>query len=146
MKNAWPSWRPGEIASVDSNILIYASAQDAGEKTPIARQLLRDLGLRSGMVSVQTLGEFFVTAVRKYKVSSADALNAIVLWQNAFTIIGSQSSVLVHAINIVDRYDLQFWDAMLLSAVKEAGANVLFSEDLQGGQIIDGVRIINPFV
>jgi predicted nucleic acid-binding protein len=145
MENAWRSWRLGETASVDSNILIYAGAEDAGDKTQTARKLLRELGLRHGVVAVQALGEFFVNAVRRYRINLDDALHAIVLWQSAFTTIAAQPAALVHAIRLVRRFDLQFWDAMLIATLAENGVRVLFSEDLQDGQTIDGVLIINPF-
>lgn len=145
MTNASKSWKPGETASVDSNILIYAAAEDAGDKTRTARKLLRELGLRRGMLAVQALGEFFVNAVRKYGVDPDAAANVIDLWQSAFTIVGARSTELVNGIRLSRRFELQFWDALLIATVAKNGARVLFSEDLQHGQTIDGVLILNPF-
>ncbi len=40
---------------------------------------------------------------------------------------------------------IQFWGALAARAAAQAGCKVLFSEDMQQGQKIDGVRVVNPF-
>jgi predicted nucleic acid-binding protein len=145
MKNAWLNWKTGEIASVDTNILVYAAAEPGGAKTDQARWLLRELGARQGLISVQSLGEFFVVATRKYRVQLDAASRVIELWQNAFPTVAASPAALNRAIRIVDGFGLQFWDALLIATVAEKGVTVLFSEDMQNGQIINGVHIINPF-
>jgi predicted nucleic acid-binding protein len=107
--------------------------------------LLRELGARHGLISVQALGEFFFVATRKYRVQLDAAARVIGLWQNAFPTVAASPAALNRAIRIMNSFGLQFWDALLVATVAEKGVTVLFSEDIQNGQIINGVRIINPF-
>ena len=44
-----------------------------------------------------------------------------------------------------DGYHLPLWDALIVRAAQPAGCSTLYSEDLQNGQVIDGLRIVNPF-
>ncbi|MGD9669439.1 MAG: PIN domain-containing protein [Hyphomicrobiaceae bacterium] len=52
----------------------------------------------------------------------------------------------MRASEIQERYGLSFWDAMIVAATTEAGAAILYTEDLNQGQSIEGVKVINPFV
>lgn len=146
MKSVWSSWKRAETASADTNILIYAVAQDAGERTEVARILIRELALSRGVLILQALGEFYFNVTKKFKVDSAHAATWVEDWQAAFTIVHAVPATLRRGILLMPRYRLQFWDALLLATAAEQKVSVLFSEDFQDGQVIDGVRIINPFI
>ena len=66
-------------------------------------------------------------------------------WQTLFTTVYPKPGSLQQAIDAVARHNLSFWDAMLWSVVKDAGATVLLSEDFQDGRELGGVRFLNPF-
>jgi predicted nucleic acid-binding protein len=146
MKSAWPSWKRAETASADTNILIYAVAQDAGERTAVARSLMRELALWRGVLTLQSLGEFYFNVTKKFKVDSARAATWVEDWQAAFTIAHAVPATLGRGIFLAQHYRLPFWDALLVATAAERKVSVLFSEDFQDGQVIDGVRIINPFI
>ena len=63
-------------------------------------------------------------------------------WQ---TVVNTAESI-VRALEIERRYQLSFWDAMIVQAAASAGCEVLYSEDLSHGQEYQGVLVINPFV
>ena len=48
-------------------------------------------------------------------------------------------------IAVAERYGFEFFDSMLVSAALICGARTMYSEDLQDGQVIDGLTITNPF-
>jgi len=50
------------------------------------------------------------------------------------------------AIDFHRLHRLSFWDSLILRMTKQAGCRVLLTEDLQHGQLIDGIRIVNPFI
>jgi predicted nucleic acid-binding protein len=81
----------------------------------------------------------------KYGVQLDTVSGVIELWQNAFPTVPASPAALNRAIRIVNGFGLQFWDALLVATVAEKGVTVLFSEDMQDGQIVNGVRIVNPF-
>ena len=50
------------------------------------------------------------------------------------------------SLGLFERYGYSFWDCNILSAAYLNDCSVVYSEDMQHGQIIDGkIKIINPF-
>jgi predicted nucleic acid-binding protein len=131
---------------VDSNVLIYAHDVDAGRKRDVAKALLRDLWLaRTGVLSTQVLHEFYVNVTRKIRtpLSKADAravVGTYVPW-----CIQPETSDVNEAFRIEDEARLSFWDALIVAVAARSGATRLLSEDLNPGQVISGVTVVNPF-
>ena len=53
---------------------------------------------------------------------------------------------IVEALDLEERYQISFWDALVIRAAHASGAEVLYSEDLSHGQMYGSVRVMNPFV
>ena len=132
---------------VDTNILIYAHDVSAGSKQKIAESALRELwNLESGILSPQVLQEFYVNATRKgHKPLRRDAARAVVATYSAWCIDISNADVFT-AFKIEDSPQISFWDALIVAAAVKGGATSILSEDLNAGQDISGVRIVNPFL
>src|SRR2546429_9609491 len=120
-------------AFFDTNVLIYAVAE-ADPRNRRAEALLAD----GGAVSVQILNEFVSVTRRKMRLSwkeVADALDAIRV------LCGSPLAVTMEtheaALRIAQRYRYGIYDALVAAAALQAGGTVLYSEDLQDGQIVD---------
>lgn len=137
-----------DIVFVDTNVLIYAHDVDAGRKRERAVDCLRELwDSGAGRLSVQVLQEFFVNATRKLATPVARAvarevLGAYAAWVREPTTAGT----VLRATEIAETAQLSFWDAMIVASAEQAGAAVLYSEDLNAGQVIAGIRIVNPLV
>ena len=131
---------------VDTNILIYAHDVDAGPKQRIAELALRELwNHQTGVLSPQVLQEFYVNATRKgLSPLRRNEARAVVATYSAWCIDISQADLFT-AFRIEDQVKISFWDALIISAAVKAGATTLLSEDLNAGQEIAGVRVINPF-
>jgi predicted nucleic acid-binding protein len=133
-------------AFVDSNVLIYAHDMDAGRKREVARVLLRDLWLaRNGVLSTQVLHEFYVNVTRKIRtpVPKSEARRVVrtyIPW-----CLQPETGDVDEAFRIEDEAGISFWDALILAAAARSGATRVLSEDLNPGQIISGVTVINPF-
>lgn len=140
------SRKSAERYSVDANILVYAADPGAGEKYRRAAQLVRALARRDTVLTLQALGEFFWVITRKGKCPVADAHSKVTDWQTVFPITAASPATLNRAMTAVENYRLGFWDAMLWATAKEAGVTLLLSEDFQHGLVLDGVRIVNPFL
>jgi predicted nucleic acid-binding protein len=95
-------------------------------------------------ISVQVLQEFYVNATRKLGLTPSDARSEVELWSNRRVIQPSPKLVL-SAIDSSERYRISFWDAVIVESAVSADASILFTEDLNHGQTIRGVKIINPF-
>ena len=131
---------------VDTNILIYAHDVDAGPKQRIAELALRELwNHQTGVLSPQVLQEFYVNATRKgLRPLLRNEARAVVATYSAWCIDISQADLFT-AFRIEDQVKISFWDALIISAAVKAGATTVLSEDLNAGQEIAGVRVLNPF-
>ncbi|MBI4872038.1 MAG: PIN domain-containing protein [Candidatus Riflebacteria bacterium] len=129
----------------DTNVLLYADDADAGERRSTARRLLAE-AIRSGtgVVSTQVLQEYFVVATRKLGVA-ADAARRKVELLAQMDLIVVRLDVILGAIDLHRLHPISFWDALVVRAASMAGCRRLLTEDLQHGQLLEGVRVENPF-
>lgn len=131
---------------LDTNILVYAYDKDAGEKRTTALGLVERgwLNLGSMAISVQVLQELYVNLLRKGRTheEAAVILHDLSLWP----VVENTLPLLHTALEVKERWQTSFWDALIIAAAREAGATTLISEDLNHGQDYDGVRIQNPFL
>ena len=133
---------------VDTNVLIYAHDLDAGLKHDRAVSIVSDLWEKeNGILSVQVLQEFYVNVTRKISrpLTPASARGVI---QNylAWHIETNEPSTVLLASEIGERNLLSFWDALIAASASKAGADRILSEDLNHGQVIEGILIENPFL
>jgi predicted nucleic acid-binding protein len=132
---------------VDTNVLLYAYDPAAGHRHDRAADLLGRLwSERIGAISVQVLQEFFVNATRKVAApvtpeAAIDRLRSLSRWR----VHSPLADDVVAAATLSHRHRLSFWDAMIVRSAAELRCGVLWSEDLNDGQIVEGVRVRNPF-
>lgn len=132
---------------VDTSVLVYAMDASAGGKHTVAERLLERLWQsRTGCLSVQVVQEFFVTVTRKLpqplSVSqAAERIREFATWK----VYAPKVSDVLAAISMQQESHIGFWDAMIVQAASRSGCDVLWSEDLNDGQVVQGVRIRNPF-
>jgi len=132
---------------VDTNVLIYAHDQSAGEKHLRARALLADLWNDSnGCLSVQVLQEFYVNITRKVaRPLDPDTARQIVADLGRWTMHAPAVADVLDAIALQQRYQLSFWDAMIVTSALQLKCDVLWSKDLNDGQTFGSLRVTNPF-
>jgi predicted nucleic acid-binding protein len=132
---------------VDANVL--ACARDASESTkqPAAERWLRLLwATRSGRESAQVLNEYYSVVTEQLRPGlSRDEARADVRNLMAWAPVPTDGPVVEGAWTVQDRYGLSWWDALVVSAAQEAGCAWLLTEDLQHGQALDGVTVVDPF-
>lgn len=131
---------------VDTNILMYAHDRAAGEKHEKAMALLEKLWeTRSGVVSTQVLQELAVNLRKKArKPLDAKATRDVVSDYLAWQVVVNGGDSILEALDLEARYQVSFWDALVIQAAQAAGAGVLYSEDLADGQLYGTVRVENP--
>jgi predicted nucleic acid-binding protein len=125
----------------DTNILVYA-ATDGDFRSGIARELL----MEGGVVGVQALNEFARVARGKLKLSWAE-VEALIEKVLILCPAPRPLTIETHrqALQFCKRYGFSIWDGLIVSAALEARCTTLLSEDMQHGQVVEGVRIENPF-
>ena len=132
---------------VDTNVLVYALDKSNSPKKRVAQRLINELMEEDRLrVSTQVLQELFVTLTRKVKqpCSSEEAL-AVLEDLTAWPLMAVDYAAIRAAVRLADEAELSFWDALVVVAAARTGAAVLYTEDLNDGQEILGVRISNPF-
>jgi len=132
---------------VDTNIFIYAYSNDDLLKHKIAKNLLQnDLLKNSIIISVQILNEFY-SVMSKSKLSHREITHFIreIAKQTYVKSIAMETVEL--CLEIKRKYSLSWWDSLVLSSALESNCKIIYSEDMQHGQIIENMlKIINPFV
>ncbi len=132
---------------VDTNVLVYAHDLDAGDKHEIAIGVVSDLWESgNGVISTQVLQELYVTLTKKVpshpkKSQVRRILNNYLAWDLAV----NNGQTILQASEIEENYNISFWDAMIVSAAYSKNAAILLTEDLNEGQLIEGIKIVNPF-
>lgn len=133
---------------VDSNVLIYAHDLDAGDKHELAQALIHDLWESGrGGLSIQVLQEFFVTVTRHIPnpLDSDEAVEAVEDFAQ-WTVHAPTPADVLDAIAIHRRFDISFWDAMIINSASKLGCRIVYSADLNAGQLYGSVRVVNPLV
>ncbi len=97
------------------------------------------------MVSLQVLQEYFVCATKKLKLDAGIARNKVEFHSRSDVAEPTVADILA-AIDLHRLHGLSFWDALVFRMAKQTGCRVLLSEDMQHGQVIDGVIIVNSFI
>lgn len=131
---------------LDTNILLYAISLDPADQFKRARaQQLLDAG--GPALSLQVLQEFAVQTIRPKRtpaISPEDARALTLLWRR-FPVQENTLELLDSAYVIHARTNYSFWDSLIVAAAQALGCRILYTEDLDDGRIIDGMRIVNPF-
>lgn len=135
-----------KLTFFDTNIILYTDDRKAPAKQLLATELVGE-HMRSGSltISLQVVQEYYAAATRKLGVPPEVAQKKVQLLTKARVVRITESDV-VSAIELHRLNQISFWDAMIVHAARQAGAETLFTEDLQHGGTIGGVRIHNPFL
>ena len=130
---------------LDTNVLAYTDDHDSPEKQAIALDLFERARVEHfGVISTQVLQEYFVAATRKLSVPAEIARRKLELFGRLDLVAIAQPDIL-GAIDLHRLHGMSFWDALTVRAATRAACGVLYTEDLQHGWTVDGLRVENPF-
>lgn len=131
---------------LDTNVLLYAVSTDPTEaaKSAVARQLLQE---NVWAWSAQIAAEFIRAGTSRKKpnpLTREEARAWVKTWMN-FPMAVVDGSLVLEASTLSERYQISHFDAQVLVAAKRLGCSTVYSEDLNDGQLYDGVQVVNPF-
>jgi predicted nucleic acid-binding protein len=135
-------------AFIDTNVLVYHLDATDARKHAIAERIVRDaLATGSGCISYQVVQECLNVALRKARVvlpveAARSYLDAVLL---PLMQVGASESLYHRALDVQSRWRYGFHDALVIASALAAGCRTLFSEDLQHGQRIEGLTLVDPF-
>ena len=133
---------------VDTNILVYAHDRSTGIKHERAQRLLEQLwDSANGVLSTQVLQELCINLRRKVRQPlPMEEVRQLIRDYSTWEIVTNTSESVILALEIENRYQTSFWDALILQAAESSGASILYSEDLETGQRYGEIQIINPLL
>ncbi len=126
----------------DTSVLLYLLSGDS-RKADRVEQLIAE----RGTISVQVLNEFAAVALRKLRMKLGDIREILETVRAVCTVEALTVATHDRGLTVNERYGFSLYDSMIVSSALMVGSEVLYSEDLQDGQIIDGqLRVANPFL
>lgn len=134
---------------VDTNVLVYAYDRSEVAKQEIALAVLDNLmDSTRGAISTQVLAELYNALTKRIAVpfEPADAAEHIRNLARAWVVYSVSPEIVVAAVNAATRWKMSYWDAQIWATASMNGAQVLLSEDMRTGSVLQGVRITSPFV
>ncbi|NJL72251.1 MAG: PIN domain-containing protein [Candidatus Competibacteraceae bacterium] len=130
---------PGEF--LDTNILVYAFSTDRRSASATA------IMARGGTISVQCLNEFVNVARRKLRMEWREIHQALVAIRSFCRCIPLDLEIHSAALALAERHGFSIFDAVIVASALASDCDVLLTEDMQHGQIVNGqLRLVNPFL
>jgi predicted nucleic acid-binding protein len=133
---------------IDTNLLVYLFDQNSPDKSEQVRRVLERLEVtRNGRLSVQSLAEFFQVATHKLDppLTYDEALHQVSLFVRIWPVFDLTPLVVLEAARGARDHNLAYYDAQIWSSARLNQVTTIFSEDFSDGQVLEGVRFVNPF-
>lgn len=130
---------------LDTNIWLYAFLEtEAGTKKQlIASSLIEKQGV---VVSNQVINEVCVNLIKKTLLGETEIQQLVQDFYQGCRVIEFNRQILMDASGMRQRYNLSFWDSLIVACALAAGVDILYSEDMQNGLIVsEYLKIVNPF-
>ncbi|MCK4608895.1 MAG: PIN domain-containing protein [Gammaproteobacteria bacterium] len=136
----------GERFFLDTNILIYSFDHSDKIKRNKAQELV-SVALSSGLgvISYQVVQEFLNVAGKKFVFPSAKLRLYFDKVLDPLCEVYPDMKLYRFAVDIKDRFKFSFYDSLIIASAIESDCKVLYSEDLQDGQVLLGLKVKNPF-
>ncbi len=136
---------------IDTNVFVYAylknpKKRDDYEKHLKAKELLKSFTTDNIVfISTQVCNEYY-SALLKNKVANSDIQSSLYSLIQMVNVASISKDTVLQSFEIKNRYSFSYWDSLILSSALENKCNIIYSEDMQDGQLINGtLRIVNPF-
>jgi predicted nucleic acid-binding protein len=133
---------------LDTNIIIYSLDIQAPAKREVARSIVATAcNQGTGIISYQVVQEALNTLARKFAgvLNAADTQTLLDKTLLPLMKVMPSAALFSCALQVQSRYQLSFYDSLIIAAAQTAGCKRLLTEDLQHGQVMDGLKIVNPF-
>ena len=130
---------------IDTNIFVYLFNMADKKKWDKCHEILKQANKNVYFViSTQVLNEFISVMLNKFKTQPL-VLKSIVDDMCEFEVVETNINIIKKAIDIKTLNQLSYWDSLIISAAKSSKCSVILTEDMNHGQVIEGVSIQNPF-
>jgi len=130
----------------DTNLLVYAYDRSAGAKHRVALELVRNIRIRALLSSARKCcRNLRYVFGAKWFVHWTQRKSKIVTELQEWEVFVNNGESVLRALEIEQQYQISFWDGLIINAAHSSGAEILYTEDLNDGQVFGGVWVVNPF-
>ena len=131
---------------LDTNVLVYAfEPRQVLQQEKALAVLLRLEETGTGCLSLQSLAEFCNVAINKLHLAPNEVIPQLERWIATFPVLNLTPQVVLEAARGVRDHQLAYYDAQIWAVARLNQVPVVFSQDFQDGQTLEGVRFVNPF-
>jgi predicted nucleic acid-binding protein len=131
------------LAFLDTNILVYSHSITNKNKYETSIEVM---SCSSCYISTQVISEFCNVLTKKMHINPLKIKELTQEFELYFNIFIVNRNTAERALDILDKYGYSYYDSLIIAAALEANCNILYSEDMQHGQIVENsLKIINPF-
>jgi predicted nucleic acid-binding protein len=128
---------------IDSNIFLYAFSDKNLDKQKIAAQIIK----QEYTISVQVINEVNNNMLKKLNFSDVEIKKFILGCYERYNVVNYSKDIFINASELRQKYNISYWDSLIISSALENGCTILYSEDMQHNQIIENqLKIVNPFM
>jgi predicted nucleic acid-binding protein len=130
----------------DTNILVNSFAAKKADVQSARRDTAQKLIIHGGVISVQVLNEYVQVCRKKMQLDWAQIMESLqAIYGLCEKIVPTTIETHEKAVNLSRRYGFHIYDSLMIAAALQSGCTTIYSEDMQHGQMIEGMRIENPF-
>ena len=129
------------VVFLDTNVALYSLSDDERKAETVDYLLSKRL-----VISVQVVNEFINVGQKKMGLSREEIYALAVDLMKATKVVALTEETVFSAMRIATRFKFSHWDSLIVATAIQAQCDILHSEDLQHGQKIEGLTIINPFL
>lgn len=132
---------------VDTNVLVYGRDSSRPAKQMAAERWIAHLWQTgTGRLSSQVLSEFYVTVTSKLdpgmtRVDARADIRDLMAWRP----VAITAELVTEAWEVQDHFQISYWDSLIVAAARSSGSDQLLTEDLQHGQDLGGIVVVDPF-
>ena len=126
---------------IDSNIFLYSF----DKRDEIKQNIAKNIVLKNYVISIQVINEVSNNLLKKFKMNNIQVKLFVKSCYNRYIVVNFSEEIFIIASELRDKYNLSYYDSLIVSTAINSECNILFSEDMQHNQIIENLKIINPF-
>ena len=128
---------------IDSNIFLYAFSNKNFDKQKIAAQIIK----QEYTINVQVINEVSNNMLKKLNFSNIEIKKFILSCYERYNVVNYSKDIFINASELRQKYNISYWDSLIISSALENGCTILYTEDMQHNQIIQNqLKIVNPFM
>ena len=134
---------------IDTNIFVYSFDSNEPTKSAIASNLIQNaLKEQIGCISSQVIQEFLNVSTKRFSppIEAKDSLKYLNTVLAPLCEIYPSIELYRKTIETSERWKYSFYDSMIITAAIQTNCSILYSEDLQHGQKVQSLTIVNPFI